>query len=73
MSTVMKLKTTVIVENFPEYARNLPYIVARLDEVTNKFWFYGAWEEESEANRVAEELGDDAFVFDNDKVLEGVE
>ncbi len=65
------LKTAVTIENVPEYANTVPYIVARLDDHTKKFWFYGAWDKESEAERVAGELGDCAFVFENEAALEG--
>ena len=71
MAMVMKsdtLRAAVDIVNVPSYAHMLPYIVARKDEREYKFWFYGAWEDKAEAERVADELGDDAFVFDNDAV-----
>ena len=64
--TFKTLKTTVTIENVPAYATKLPYIVARVDDQTSKFWFYGAWEDKSEAERVSEELGESAFVFENE-------
>ena len=67
------LKATVTIENVPEYATKLSYIVARIDDQTNKFWFYGAWEDKVEAERVSAELGDDAFVFENEKYIKEVD
>lgn len=62
----MKLSIDVELMNVPKYAETMPYIVARVDENdSNVYWFYGAWEEKEDADRVATELGDSARVFEN--------
>ena len=44
----------VRVNNRPAYADEYEFIVARV--VDGEFWFYGAWDEEDEAYRVAREI-----------------
>lgn len=62
----MKFSIDVELMNVPKYAESIPYIVARVDENDSKvYWFYGAWNDKNEADRVALELGDSAKVFEN--------
>lgn len=49
------MKMTVEVNNTPNYAETYPYIVARLCD-DGELWFYGAYETESEAKDVAFEI-----------------
>ncbi len=51
----------VIVNNVYDYALDMPYWVVRA--VDGKCWFYGAWRDRAEANRVAKE--EDGFVVEN--------
>lgn len=62
----MKLSIDVELMNVPKYAETMSYIVARVDETdSNVYWFYGAWNDKNEADRVALELGDSAKIFEN--------
>jgi hypothetical protein len=45
----------MIINNIPDYAGNFTYIVARLCE--NELWFWGAWNDEEVAYKVAAEIG----------------
>ena len=51
------------IEYKPTYADNYEYIVAR--EVGDKFYFYGAYDDNYKANKVAKEI--DGIVFHNIK------
>lgn len=64
----MTLHTKRAIENCPDYAKDYKYIVAR--DVDSTLWFYGAWNDEHEANRVAQVLGENALVLDNDDYTE---
>jgi hypothetical protein len=57
------MEFSVKVENCPDYAKDYKLIVARA--VNGKLWFYGAWNDYSEASRVAESLGDNAIILEN--------
>lgn len=61
------LSTSVTIENVPSYANTVPYIVARFDDQTKKYWFYGAWTNKEEAEHVVNKLGDCALIFYNEK------
>ena len=62
----MKFSIDVELMNVPKYAESMPYIVARVDETdSNVYWFYGAWDNKVDADRVALELGTCARVFEN--------
>ena len=56
----MKVK----VFNLPNYPLK-KWIVARYDSNTKKLWFYGTWDEKTEAERVAAEI-DNGVVVEND-------
>lgn len=60
----MTLSGSRPINNCPDYAKHYKYIVAR--DVDGEIWFYGAWNDEKEANRVAKELGENAMVLDNE-------
>lgn len=49
------------INNLPEYAKYMSYIVAR--EVDGEYWFWGAYDNEHMAEQVAYEI--DGQVFDN--------
>lgn len=53
----------VKVENVPDYAYKYNYFVVRLDD--GVLWFYGAWDDKSECDRVRKELGNNALVIHN--------
>lgn len=44
------------VENVPEYAKDYKCIVARYDEESKKYWFFGAWNSIEEAGRCADSV-----------------
>lgn len=52
----------VNVNNVPVYALKAPYWVCRQSE--DGLWFWGAWDNENEAHRVAKEIG--GVVIDNE-------
>ena len=52
----MLLGVTVSVYNLDHEPRH-NYIVVRRDEETAKLWWYGSYETEEKANRVAVEIG----------------
>lgn len=43
------------IQNLPEYAKNHKYIVARM--LDNDYWFYGAYDDIEQAQRIAQEIG----------------
>lgn len=43
------------VQNVPEYALKMPYWVCRQSD--NELCFWGAWDDKTEAYRVAKEIG----------------
>lgn len=45
----------VEVNNVP--SDSLEYVVARYDNVTQSLWFWGSWDKESEARKIALEVG----------------
>ena len=49
------------VYNKPAYADDYEFIVVRLND--GEFWFWGAWDTEAEAQKVAKEI--DGAVFRN--------
>lgn len=51
----MEAKTVITIHNVSENAKH--YIVSRLDEDTNTLWYWGSWDNEEDAMRVANELG----------------
>lgn len=51
----METKTTITIHNVSENAKH--YIVSRLDDNTNTLWYWGSWDNEEDARRVAIELG----------------
>lgn len=51
-----------MINNLPIYANEYKYIVASEIEIAD-FWFYGAYNDCNEANRVAEAIG--GVVFEN--------
>ena len=52
----MRGQAMVEVNNVPDYAKDLPFWVARYDENTKALWFYGAWEEKAKAEQAVDEL-----------------
>lgn len=48
-------KMTRTINNFPKYAEDKKYIVAR--EIDGELWFYGAYDESNKANEIALEIG----------------
>lgn len=54
--------TNNIIKNYPAYANEYNYVVARW--VEGDYWFWGAYDDYAEANRVAMELGN-GCVFSN--------
>lgn len=44
-----------MINNLPTYANEYPYIVAR--RVDGELWFWGAYDNRNEANRIALEIG----------------
>jgi hypothetical protein len=51
--------TTVL--NCEDYAKNYDFIVARQSE--GEWWFWGGWDTESEAEKVADEMNGRAFRY----------
>ena len=45
----------LIIKNLPEYAIHHTYIVASICD--SNLWFYGAWDDEDKAYKVAEVIG----------------
>ena len=54
---------TITVNNCPDYAKDHKFIIARNDD--NQLWFYGAFDDKTEVNRIAKELGDSVIVITN--------
>lgn len=48
------------IHNIPEYAANKLYWVVR--EVDDEYWFYGAWNNENEAEEAAFEIGGEVIL-----------
>ena len=44
-----------MIYNLPDYANEYKYIVAR--RIDGDLWFWGAWDDRNEANKVALEIG----------------
>ena len=44
-----------MINNFPAYANEYKYIVAR--RIDGALWFYGAWNDRNKANEIALEIG----------------
>lgn len=55
----------VNIENMADYAMKEPYIVARYSPETKKLWFWGAWRDKKDAERVVEEL-ENGVLVEND-------
>lgn len=55
---------SVRINNCPEYAKNYKYIIARND--AGSLWFYGAFNNEDDVNRIVDELGDGAVIIPNE-------
>ena len=51
------------IKNKPNYAKEYSFIVAR--EIDNDLWYWGAYNDRNEANRVASEIN--GMVFQNEK------
>lgn len=54
----------VHINNCPEYAKKYKYIIARND--AGSLWFYGAFDDKDDVDRIVNELGDGAVVIDNE-------
>lgn len=48
-----------MIKNLPEYAFDYEFIVARFSE--GEYWFWGAYSDDREAERVAEKIGGTVF------------
>ena len=55
---------TTSILNIHEYARHLKYVVARY--VSGSWWFWGAWDDKHEADRIALEIN--GAVFDMEDI-----
>lgn len=53
-----------MIKNMPDYADNYEFIVAR--KVDGEYWFYGAYANVCEANKVAADI--DGVVFHNVRI-----
>lgn len=42
------------IQNVPEYAKDYRYVVVRL--LDNEYWFYGAYNDIEQAQRIAQEI-----------------
>lgn len=51
----MKKMVKINVHNVPAYALKAPYWVCRLSE--GELWFWGAWNTNDEAQKIAREIG----------------
>ena len=58
------MNTEFHINNMPEYAKDYEFIVARQSD--GEFWFWGAWENGFEADKVAHEIG--GIVFHNIRI-----
>lgn len=56
----------VKVNNVPDYAKDAPYWVVRIDKDSRELWFYGAWSDEETANHIALQV--DGLVVENEGV-----
>ena len=50
----------MMINNLPAYANNYNYLVVR--RVDGELWFWGAWDDRNEANRVAIEIGGEVVI-----------
>ena len=58
----------VKVNNVPEYANNFPIWVCKYSEDDHKLWFWGAWENEEVAEKVARQI--DGVVVENEDFVQ---
>lgn len=49
-----------MINNLPTYANDYDYLVVR--RVDGELWFWGAWDDRNEANRVAIEIGGEVVI-----------
>ena len=49
------------INNLPQYALVMNYVVARRDAETKELWFWGAFDTEEESIRVASEIGGEFY------------
>lgn len=54
----------VHINNCPEYAKKYKYIIARND--AGSLWFYGAFDDKDDVDRIVNELGDGAVIINNE-------
>lgn len=59
----------VEIENLSEYAKKEPFIVARYSPETKKLWFWGAWRERQDAEKVVKEL-ENGVLVENDGLID---
>lgn len=59
------MNVIVNINNCPEYAKNHKFIIARNDE--GELWFYGAFDDKAETERIARDLGANAIIIPNQK------
>ena len=59
----------VEIENLSEYAKREPFIVARYSPETKKLWFWGAWRERQDAEKVVKEL-ENGVLVENDGLVD---
>ena len=59
----------VEIENLAEYAKKEPFIVARYSPDTKKLWFWGAWRNRDDAERMVEEL-ENGVLVENDGFID---
>lgn len=57
----------VNIENLEDYAKKEPFIVARYSPETKKLWFWGAWRDRKDAERVVQEL-ENGVLVENDEI-----
>lgn len=60
----MKSGETLVIRNEPDYAKDYEFVVAR--EVDGEYWFYGAYENGWDADRIAYGIG--GIVFHNVRI-----
>ena len=59
----------VNIENLKEYAKKEPFIVARYSPEDKKLWFWGAWRDRKDAERVVQEL-ENGVLVENDRFID---
>ena len=70
------LKPIAKINNSPEFTPERiekygTYVVARYDDHTHSFWYYGTWLKEADAENIADQIGN-GLVLHLTEVLDGV-